>query len=77
MIKIDARGLKHPKPLVKLREHLRGNCRQEINFDLLVDTSECTRFVSAFAKMSKCETEIEKAEGHFVVSVRGGACACA
>ena len=76
-MKIDARGLKHPKPLEKLREHLRGNCKKEINFDLLVDTSQCTKFVTAFARMSKCNTEIAKADGHFVVSVRGGTCACA
>lgn len=77
MIKIDARGMKHPEPLEKLREHLRGNCRKEIDFDIIVDSSECTRFVNAFAKMSKCKTTTTKGDGFYTVSVRGGTCTCA
>ena len=76
-MKIDARGLKHPEPLERLREHLRENCRKEINFDILVDTSECTKFVNAFAKMSKCDAKVSREGDCYIVSVRGGTCTCA
>ncbi|MFC1769789.1 hypothetical protein ACFLZI_01875 [Nitrospirota bacterium] len=72
----DARGLKHPKPLETIREHFRDNCRKEIDFKLLVDTTEYAKTVRAFAKMSKCTTEIERGDGHYVIRVHGNSCAC-
>jgi hypothetical protein len=56
---IDARGLKHPVPLEKIREVFRANCRQPIQVELLVDSCEYAKMASTFAKMSKCKTEIE------------------
>lgn len=72
----DARGKKHPEPLEMIRNHFRQNCRQKIDISILVDSSECAKTASAFAQMSKCKTEIEKAEGHFIIKVKGDMCSC-
>lgn len=74
---VDARGMAHPGPLEKLRALMRDNCRKEINVKLLVDTSQCTRTVNAFAQMSKCKTSVLKADGHYIVSINGEMCSCA
>jgi TusA-related sulfurtransferase len=74
---IDARGLKHPQPLERIREYLRNNCRQPIELELLVDSSEYTRTITAFARMSKCKTEIENKGEYFTVKIKGDMCSCA
>ena len=77
LMTVDARGMKHPEPLKKLRDLMRDNCRKEIDVKLLVDTSQCSTTVDAFAKMSKCKTSIQKADGHYIVRISGEMCSCA
>lgn len=72
----DARGMMHPEPLEKMREYFRDNCRETIDFRVIVDTSQCAKMADAFAKMSKCKTRVEKDGDHYVIHVTGTSCAC-
>lgn len=76
-MKVDARGMKHPEPLEKLRDVMRNHCSEDIDVELLLDSSEYAKTVAAFARMSKCQTKMEKAEGHYVLSIKGARCSCA
>jgi len=74
---VDARGMKHPEPLEKLRDVMRNHCSKEIDVDLLLDTSEYAKTAAAFARMSKCQTSMEKADNHYVLRIKGARCSCA
>ena len=74
---LDARGMKHPAPLEKLRETMRNHCSKDIDVDLLLDSSESARTAAAFAKMSKCKTRLEKSDDHYVLRIKGARCSCA
>lgn len=75
-MEFDGRGLKHPEPLMMVREHFRGNCQKKIEFRLLVDTEEYARTVDAFVRMSKCTTAMERRDGYVVMHVSGESCSC-
>lgn len=77
MMKVDARGMKHPEPLEKLRDLMRSHCSKDIDVDLLLDTSEYAKTAAAFARMSKCEAKMEKAGDHYVLRIKGARCSCA
>lgn len=72
----DARGKKHPEPLKEIREYVTSNCRGPIDFKILVDSHEYAKTISAFSEMSKCQTDVEKKDNHYVISVTGDSCAC-
>jgi len=74
---VDARGMKHPEPLEKLRELMRSHCSQDIDVELLLDTSQHARTAAAFAKMSKCNAVMEKADGYYILKIKGARCSCA
>lgn len=76
-MRVDARGTRHPRPLEMLREHMRDNCRRDIDVELLLDSSEYARTVSSFARMSKCQASIEKADGYYILRINGQMCSCA
>jgi hypothetical protein len=72
----DARGKKNPEPLEEIREYVTRNCHSPIDFTILVDSSECAKLATTFSKMSKCQTETVKKDGHYEIRIKGDSCAC-
>jgi len=61
--------------LLELREVLKANCgAEEVFIDVLLATMRDAKRVRAFMSMSGCSTNIDKADGHFVVRASGRAC---
>ena len=69
-MRIDARGLKHPEPLVKLREALRDQCTVEEDIIMLVDSKEAARKVKTFAAMTFCPCEIINHVDHYELKIQ-------
>ena len=67
---IDARGLKDPEPLVKLREALRDQCTVENDITMLVDGKEEARKVKIFASMTYSPCEITKRDDHYELTIK-------
>lgn len=67
---IDARGLKHPEPLKKLKEHFSTMCSIDEYVDLLVDNENELKNVKIYAVMSGCEYEIEKLDGYYKIRIK-------
>ena len=62
---IDARGLKHPEPVLKLREALRDQCSLEEKVTVLVDTPREASYVKAFALFSSAQVEVQDRGDHY------------
>lgn len=75
-MKIDARGMKHPMPLEEIRAQMRKLCKQPVDIELLVDSSEYSKTISTFARMSKCKTKIDRADGYYIIRISGDSCTC-
>lgn len=73
---IDARGLKHPEPLKRLKETVTTMCTIENYVDLLVDDDKEVRNVKMFAAMSGCKYEIEQFDRYWRVRIKGSTCMC-
>lgn len=67
---IDARGLKHPEPLKKLKEHFSTVCSIQDYVDMLVDDEKEARQVKTYAAMSGSEYEVEKMDSHYRVRIK-------
>lgn len=76
-MKVDARGLKHPRPIEMLRDHMRSHCSKKIDVELLLDSTEQARTAAAYARMSKCRARMKRTREHFVLSIKGAMCSCA
>jgi len=75
-VRIDTRGMKHPDPLIKVREIVRGMCTTNVDVEVVVDSCEYGRMISGFAKMSGCRTEVVEEEGLCIVRIKGDMCKC-
>ena len=68
-MEIDARGLKHPEPLLRLRTALRDQCSVEETVTMLVDSREEAKRVEAFAGFTKHQVEVQKESGHYRIRI--------
>ena len=68
-MEIDARGLKHPEPLVRLRDALRDQCSVEEAVTVLVDSREEAKRVKAFAGFSNSPVEVEDRGDHYRIRI--------
>ena len=68
-MRIDARGLKDPEPLLKLREALCDQRTVEDAITILVDTQEEARKVKTFAAMTFCPCEIVNRGDHYELRI--------
>ncbi len=64
-MEIDARGLKHPEPVLRLREALRDQCSLEEKVVVLVDSREEASYVKAFARFSSASVEAQDRGDHY------------
>lgn len=70
MMTIDARGLKNPEPLKRLKEHFSTMCSIDDYVDLLIDSDAELTPVKTYASMSGCEYEVRKEEGYIIVRIK-------
>ncbi len=70
MITIDARGLKHPEPLKRLKEYFSTMCSIDDYVDLLIDSDAELKPVSTYAAMSGCEFEVIRGSDHITVRIK-------
>lgn len=75
-MRIDTRGLKHPEPMKKIREAVRGMCMEHVDVEVLIDSCEYGKMIKGFAKMSGCETEIIEEGDTCIVKIKGNMCKC-
>lgn len=75
-MQIDARGLKHPRPLQMLKEAITTMCSIEEYGDILVDNEQGAKQIKKFAKMSGCKYESHQHNGYLRVRIKGGTCMC-
>ena len=67
---IDARGLKHPEPLQKLRETCTSLCSIEGYVDLLVDDEYALTQLKRYAAISGCDYEIQKLDTYYSIRIK-------
>ncbi len=67
---IDARGLKHPEPLQKLKEHFSTMCSINDYVDLLVDDEKEIKLVKIYAAMSGSECEVEELDDYYRIRIK-------
>jgi TusA-related sulfurtransferase len=67
---IDARGLKHPEPLQKLRETCPSLCSIEGYVDLLVDDEDALTQLKRYAAISGCDYEIQKLDAYYSIRIK-------
>lgn len=70
MMTIDARGLKHPEPLKKLKEYFSTMCSIDDYVDLIIDSDEELKPVKTYAAMSGCEYDIKKERDYLVIRIK-------
>ena len=68
---IDARGLKHPEPLQKLREIAPTMCSLDGYVELLIDDEEALKHLRTYAVISGCKHEIEKRDAYYSIRIEG------
>lgn len=66
MTTIDARGLKHPEPLKRLKDFFSTMCSIDDYVDLIIDSEAELKPIKTYAAMSGCEFEV-KTEGSYLV----------
>ncbi|MGD1076485.1 MAG: sulfurtransferase TusA family protein [Thermodesulfovibrionales bacterium] len=67
---IDARGLKHPETLQKLREMCPTFCSLDEYIELLVDDEYALRQIKKYAAISGCEYEIQKQDASYTIRIK-------
>lgn len=70
MMTIDARGLKHPDPLKKLKEYFSTMCSIDDYVDLIIDSDEELKHIKTYATMSGCDFEIIREKGFIVIRIK-------
>ena len=68
---IDARGLKHPGPLQKLREAAPTICSINGYIDLLVDDEHALKQIKTYAAISGCKYEVTRMDGYYNIRIEG------
>ena len=69
---IDARGKAHPETFKEIRRCVAANYTGSVDLKVLVQTHAYAMVINDFASMSKCDSDIEKKDGHFVINISGG-----
>ncbi|MGD0885299.1 MAG: hypothetical protein ABSA46_10610 [Thermodesulfovibrionales bacterium] len=67
---IDARGLKHPETLQRLREICPTLCSLDQHVDLLVDDEYALSQLKKYAAISGCEYEIQKQDACHLIRIK-------
>ncbi len=67
---IDARGLKHPEPLKKLKEHFSTMCSIDDYVDLIVDSDDELKPVMTYVSMSGCEYDIKRERDLILIRIK-------
>lgn len=75
-MRIDARGLKHPEPMKKIRDTVKSMCTEHVDVEVLIDSCEYGKMIKGFAKMSGCKTEVTKEGDVCIVKISGNMCKC-
>ncbi|MDH4028821.1 MAG: hypothetical protein OEU95_08325 [Nitrospirota bacterium] len=73
-MEIDARELDMQDLLKKLKENLSFKCGCDVSIDIMLNTTEETRKVSAFAAMSGCKTKTDKKGEYYIMHITGTPC---
>ncbi len=73
---IDARDKAHPETLRQIRQHFAANCTGHVDLKVLVQTHAYAMIINDFASMSKCDSNIEKKDDHFIINISGDSCSC-
>ena len=66
---IDARGLKHPEPLEKLREIAPTMCSLDGYVELLIDDEKALKQVKVYAAVSGCPYEVKKLDDCYSIRI--------
>lgn len=67
---IDARGLRHPEPIKKLKESFSTMCSIDDYVDLLVDDENEVKQVKIYSAMSGCKTEVKKTSDYYTIRIK-------
>jgi len=73
-MEIDARELDMQDLFKKLKENLSCKCGSDVSIDILLNTTEEARKISAFVSMSGCKTEIDKKGECYIMHISGTPC---
>ena len=73
---IDARVLDEESLFVKLRDIMAEAAGGELNLEILTDSEELARRVTAFAQMSRCSCSRSERDGLILLHISGCACNC-
>jgi len=78
-MKINVRGLKHPEPLMKIRDVVSNKCTNYMEVEVPVDACGYDNYdnlVKGFADMPGCETGVKEVGDHCIAKIKGGSCKC-
>lgn len=67
---IDARGLRHPEPIKKLKESFSTMCSIDDYVDLLVDDENEVKQVKIYSAMSGCNPEVKKTSDYYTIRIK-------
>ena len=68
---IDARGLRHPEPLEKLREIAPTMCSVDGYVELLIDDEKALKQVKIYAAVSGSTYEVKKLDNYYSIRIEG------
>jgi hypothetical protein len=71
---IDARELDLKDLFIKLKEILASKLGCEVSIEVLVNTSDDAKRLTAFVSMSGCRTEIDKKDNYYIMQITGIPC---
>lgn len=70
MTTIDARGLKHPEPLKRLKDFFSTMCSIDDYVDLIIDSEAELKPIKTYAAMSGCEFEVKTEDSYLVIRIK-------
>lgn len=69
MMLINARGLKYPEPLQKLREAAPSMCSLDGYIDILIDDEAALKQVQTYAVVSGCKFEVKRLDDCYRIRI--------
>ncbi len=75
-MKINVRGLKHPEPLMKIRDMVSNKCANYMDVEVPVGACGYDNEVKGLAGMPGCETVVKEVGDHGIAKIKGGSCKC-
>lgn len=66
---IDARGLRYPEPLRRLREISPTMCSVDGYIDVLVDDEKALKQLRTYAAVSGCEYEVDRMNDYYRIRI--------